>query len=399
MHFCSSANMWVWSEIMRARGTAACKKYSLLYCLQCSILSSLFQPRTCKRESVPKPSSSSSCLCNVLALFCWAVKKTGLEMQLFSQVLRQALTMSFHSDCLPPIIKMGAGDRATECSAARASRNISCLTIRTRVYGNDLERSQAHSNNQVSISPNHSQNKTCTRCWVHHFSEKGDKQAGNKDWCPTNLQTVPLTSGDDQDLRTGVGEGTKGEEGRKRWERQAAVCSLDSPSSLSKSPEHFNNSKFMHEIKWAGANAMTFLCYKQNSRVGVQKEDPCIPRIHRAQVQRGMWGTMRCYRHLLPKATHAGEETTLTAGQLKPLCTVKQEDDLESILVSAAIHMRGEQGGVAAFTSIWQLTDHWRNEHLGGYHARDHTVEWLERSGDRCSETLLPTALKSEANQ
>lgn len=53
---------------------------------------------------------------------------------------------------------------------------------------------------------------------------------------------------------------------------------------------------------------MTFLCYKQKSRVGVQKEDPCIPRIHRAEGQRGMWGTMRCYRHLLPKATHAGKE-------------------------------------------------------------------------------------------
>lgn len=106
MHFCSSANVWVWSEIRRARGTAACKKYSLLYCLQCSILSSLFQSRTCKRESVPKPSSSSSCLCNVLALLCWAVKKTGLEMQLFTQVLCQALTMDV-TDYLPQLLKWG----------------------------------------------------------------------------------------------------------------------------------------------------------------------------------------------------------------------------------------------------------------------------------------------------
>lgn len=76
-------------------GTIACKKeYSLLYCLQCSILSSLFQPGTCKPDSVPKPSSSSSFLCNVLALFCWAVKKTGLEMQLFSQVFAPVLTVS-----------------------------------------------------------------------------------------------------------------------------------------------------------------------------------------------------------------------------------------------------------------------------------------------------------------
>lgn len=77
-----------------AVGTMACgKEYSLLYCLQCSILSSLFQPGTCKPDSVPKPSSSSSCLCNVLALFCWAVKKTGLEMQLFSQVFAPVLTI------------------------------------------------------------------------------------------------------------------------------------------------------------------------------------------------------------------------------------------------------------------------------------------------------------------
>lgn len=37
-------------------------------------------------------------------------------------------------------------------------------------------------------------------------------------------------------------------------------------------------------------------------------------------------------RHLLPKATHAGKETTLRVGEQKPLCTVRQEDDLQSVL-------------------------------------------------------------------
>lgn len=58
-------------------GTAACKEYSLSHCLQCSILSSLFPPRTGKPDSVAKPSSASRALGKG-----WAVKKTGLERRL-----------------------------------------------------------------------------------------------------------------------------------------------------------------------------------------------------------------------------------------------------------------------------------------------------------------------------
>lgn len=77
---------------------------------------------------------------------------------------------------------------------------------------------------------------------------------------------------------------------------------------------------------------MTFLCYKQKSRVGAKTRSLLPKNPQSSSTRRDVRFDEMLQRHLLPKATHAGKETTLRVGEQKPLCTVKQENDLESIL-------------------------------------------------------------------
>lgn len=79
--FCRSVNNAVGTENQKGNRTERApwarlpaRSSSLSHCLQCSILSSLFPPRTGKPDSVAKPSSASKALCKG-----WAVEKTGLE--------------------------------------------------------------------------------------------------------------------------------------------------------------------------------------------------------------------------------------------------------------------------------------------------------------------------------
>lgn len=109
--------------------------------------------------------------------------------------------------------------------------------------------SQAHSNSQVSTSPKHSENKTCTRHWVYCFSKKrrqANRQQGLKSH---NFKNGSSDHREKQDLRTDVGEeGTKGEEGRRGEKDSLDALQSRCTSSLSKPLEHFNISNIMHEI-------------------------------------------------------------------------------------------------------------------------------------------------------
>lgn len=79
----------------------------------------------------------------------------------------------------------------------------------------------------MSTSPNHSQNKTCIRHLVDHFSKKEKKKKkkrqANRQLGPKAhlFRMVPPPPGENQDLRTGIGEeGNREKKDRKRVRKE-----------------------------------------------------------------------------------------------------------------------------------------------------------------------------------
>lgn len=74
----------------------------------------------------------------------------------------------------------------------------------------------------MSTSPKHSQNKTCIRHLVDHFSKKKKKKRerqANRQLGPKShlFRKVPPPPGENQDLRAGIREeGNRGKEDRRR---------------------------------------------------------------------------------------------------------------------------------------------------------------------------------------